>query len=64
MIIALLYAQQDFDTALKIVRSAGWDVARNTLLTGVFMALNTYAPGSILSATAIPRNSEHGASIV
>jgi hypothetical protein len=44
VIIALLYAQQDFDNALKIVRSAGWDVAGNTLLTGVFMALDTSIP--------------------
>ena len=44
VIIALLYAQQDFDNGVKIARSAGWDVAGNTLLTGVFMALDTSIP--------------------
>ncbi len=41
VVIALLYAQQDFDQALKIVQYAGWDVATNALLTGVFLALQT-----------------------
>ncbi len=41
VVIALLYAPEDFDQALKIVQNAGWDVAGNALLTGVFTALQT-----------------------
>ncbi len=44
VLIALFYARNDFQAAIGIVRTAGWDVPGNTLLTGAFMALDTSMP--------------------